>query len=155
MSGWLENLGVGWLALAAILGIAELIAPGTFLVFLAVAAAITGVIVLLFPDMPLAVQVVGFAAWATVAVLLGRRFYRELPVESADPLLNARAARLVGETVVVTQAIEDGRGRVRVGDGEWPARGVDAAVGAKVRVTGADGASLRVEPIVLLEEPRS
>lgn len=155
MSGWFENLGAGWLALAAILGIAELIAPGTFLVFLAIAAAITGVIVLLFPDMPLAVQLVGFAAWSTVAVLLGRRFYRELPVESADPLLNARAARLVGETVVLTQAIEDGRGRARVGDGEWPVRGADAPVGAKVRVVGSDGTSLRVEPIPLLEEPHS
>jgi len=48
--------------------------------------------------------------------------------------------------VVVVSAIENGRGSVRVGDSVWLARGEDAAVGARVRVTGSDGACLRVEP---------
>ena len=150
MSGWLDHPGGLWLMLAVVLGIAELVVPGVFLVFLAVAAAVTGTLVLLFPDMPLAVQVIGFAAWSAVSVLVGRRFYRDWPVETADPLLNDRTARLIGETVTVTQAIEDGRGRVRVGDGEWPARGADAAIGTRVRITGSDGTSLRVEPVMAI-----
>jgi len=36
---------------------------------------------------------------------------------------------------------------VRVGDSEWNARGADAAIGARVRVTGADGAVLLVEGV--------
>ncbi len=153
MTGWFDNPGGLWLMLAVVLAIVELVAPGVFLVFLAVAAAITGVLTLLFPDMPVAVQLVGFAAWSAVSVMLGRRFYRDLPVESSDPLLNDRIARLLGETVVVTQAIDGGTGRVRVGDGEWLARGLDAPAGARVRIVGAEGTSLRVEAIRTLEEP--
>ena len=41
----------------------------------------------------------------------------------------------------------DGRGRARVGDGEWPVRGPDAAEGAKVRVVSADGGVLVVEAV--------
>lgn len=151
MADWFDHLGGWWLILAVVLAIAELIAPGVFLIFLAAAAAIMGVLAIIFPDMPVAVQLVGFAAWSGVAVLLGRRFYRDYPVGTADPLLNDRMARLIGETVVVTEAIEHGGGRVKVADGEWPARGPDASVGARVRITGADGTSLRVEPLSVIE----
>ena len=47
----------------------------------------------------------------------------------------------------MTQAIEDGSGRVHQGDSEWIARGPDAEVGAKMRITGCDGAILLVEPL--------
>lgn len=151
MADWFDHLGGWWLILAVVLGIAEIVAPGVFLIFFAAAAAIMGVLAIIFPDMPVAVQLVGFAAWASVAVLLGRRFYREYPVETTDPLLNDRMARLIGETVIVTEAIEHGRGRVKVADGEWPARGPDAPAGARVRITGADGTSLRVEPVPTIE----
>ena len=75
----------------------------------------------------------------------GRRYITKHPVVSADPKMNDRGARVVGETVVVTQAIEGGQGRVRLGDGEWLARGVDAPVGTRLRVTGHDGVVLIVE----------
>jgi membrane protein implicated in regulation of membrane protease activity len=47
--------------------------------------------------------------------------------------------------VTVVEAITNGHGRVKVGDSVWSARGVDAAIGSRVRVTGADGAVLLVE----------
>ena len=65
----------------------------------------------------------------------------------ADPKMNRRGLRLAGETAVVVQAIDGGTGRVRHGDSEWLARGVDAAVGDKVRITGSDGAVLLVEAV--------
>ena len=146
-----DNIGGWWLIAAVLLAGAELIVPGVFLVFLAVAAAITGVFLLLFPDMPVWGQLLSFAAWSAISVWLGRKYYLDRPVESSDPLLNHRVARMLGETVVVTQRIENGAGRVRVADGEWPARGADAPVGAQVRITGSDGASLKVEPISIAE----
>ena len=69
-----------------------------------------------------------------------------------DPLLNDRIARLVGEVVTVVEPVSDHGGRVRVGDGEWPARGPDAPIGARVRITGATGATLRVEPLPTLPQ---
>lgn len=135
-----------WLIAAVALGIAELLVPGVFLVWLAAAAALTGVAALIF-GMPLAFQFAVFALFAIGSVYLGRRWYANHPVDSSDPLLNDRAARLIGENLLVVAAIENGQGRVRVGDGVWPARGPDAEVGDWVRVTGAEGTCLRVEPL--------
>ncbi|MEG8013337.1 NfeD family protein [Sphingomonas sp. 22R3R2A-7] len=129
-----------WLIAALVLGIAELAAPGIFFVFLAIAAAVTGVALLALPELPIAVQLASFAVWSTVTVLIGRRWYRDYPVPGADPMLNDRSARMVGQIVIVETAIVDGRGRVLVGDGSWPARGDDAAAGTRVRITRvADG----------------
>ena len=139
MSGW------AWLALAALLGLTELAAPGLYLVFFAAAAALTGMLALLSPDAPLWAQGTCFALSSVAAVLLGRRLYHERPVATADPLLNDRAERLMGAVVTVEQAISGGRGRVRVGDGAWPAIGPDAASGEAVRVIGYDDGALIVE----------
>ena len=147
---WLDDPAAWWLIGAGVLGALELLVPGVFLVFVAAAAAIVGAFLLLFPDLPLTAQLIAFAVWAAVAVAIGRRWYRDYPVATTDPLLNDRAARLLGETVVVTQAIAGGTGRVRVGDGEWLARGEDAPAGARVRVIGVSGASVTVEAIVPL-----
>jgi len=142
----LDHLGGAWLIAAVVLGCAELFVPGVFLIFLAAAAAITGAFLLLFPELPVPAQLVSFAAWSAITVLIGRRWYGEYRPESSDPLLNDRVARLLGETVSVVQAIDGGVGRVRVGDGEWIARGADAPVGARVRVVGVADGALKVEP---------
>ena len=141
------SIGGWWLALALALGIAELLVPGVFLVFVAAAAAITGAIVLALPELPLPAQLAAFAVWSAVAVAIGRRWYAEHPVASADPRLNDRAARLVGEIVTAEADFADGRGRVRVGDGSWPARGLDLAAGTRARVAAVEGGVLVVEPL--------
>lgn len=143
-----------WLLGAIALGIAELIVPGVFLIWLAAAAAATGLLTLAFGiDLPF--QFAVFALLAIASVYSGRRWYLANPMPSADPLLNDRAARLVGRTVVVTQAIENGEGRVKVGDSVWSCRGADCAVGSRVRITGADGSCLKVEPLREIEGPAS
>ena len=135
-----------WLSAAALLGIAELLVPGVFLIWLAAAAALTGFAALLF-GVPLAFQFALFALLALGATYVGRRWYANNPVESSDPLLNDRVARLIGETVTVVDAIEGGQGRVRVGDSVWTARGPDSPAGTRVRVTGATGTCLTVGPV--------
>ena len=65
--------------------------------------------------------------------------------KSDQPDLNRPAAQLVGRLLVVVDAIEGGRGKVRVGDTLWPAEGPDAAAGAEVRVIAAKATVLVVE----------
>lgn len=134
---------LGWMILAVLLGLAELAVPGVFLVWIALAAAATGALAFLFP-MPLAGEIVLFALLCLVAVYAGRRWYADNPVPSTDPLLNDRAARLVGREVTVVEAISGGEGRVRVDDGTWSAIGPDAPVGARLTVMAASGATLTV-----------
>ena len=135
-----------WLAIGLVLGAAEMAVPGVFLIWLAGAAIITGLLTWVLP-IGLPVQIVIFAVLAIVAVFAGRNYLRRNPVAGADPNMNRRGARLVGETVVVTQAIEGGTGRVHHGDSEWLARGPDAVPGTRMRIAGSDGAVLIVEPV--------
>ena len=46
--------------------------------------------------------------------------------KSDQPNLNRPAAQLVGRVLIVAEAIEGGRGKVRVGDTLWPVEGPDA-----------------------------
>jgi membrane protein implicated in regulation of membrane protease activity len=139
-----------WLGLAAALALLELVFPGVFLVWIALAAAATSIVTLLL-GVPLPFQVMLFALFAIASVYAGRRWYAAHHVPSDDPLLNDRAARLVGTRVNVVSAIRGGQGRVKVGDGVWNCRGPDCDEGTSVRITGADGTCLRVEPEALIE----
>lgn len=141
------NAALLWLGAALLLGIAELAIPGVFLVFLAIAAAVTAAITAAVPDLPVAGQIGAFALWSVIVVMIGRRWYRDFPVEGGDPMLNDRAARLIGEVVTVSEALTDGHGRVRVGDGEWPARGPDAPAGARMRIAAVEGGVIRLAPL--------
>lgn len=144
---WLDGLDPHWtwLAIGLLLAAAEIVAPGVFLIWMAGAALITGLVAWLVPTMGLAPQIVVFAVLAIIFVFTGRRYLRSHPIAPADPKLNDRGAQAVGEMVVVTQAIDGGRGRVRLGDSEWLAKGPDAESGSRMRVSGHDGVVLIVE----------
>lgn len=133
-----------WLALGLLLAIGEMTMPGVFLIWLAGAALITGLVTWMIP-LGLVLEVLLFAVLAIVSVFIGRNYLRSNPIAEADPKLNRRGDQAVGETVVVTQVIEGGQGRVKLGDSEWLARGPDAEPGTRMRVAGHDGAVLMVE----------
>lgn len=133
-----------WLLAAAVLGILEIFLPGIFLIWMAAAAGITGIIAAFLP-LPFPFQLALFGLLALAAVYSGRRYYERNPVSSADPLLNDRTSRLIGQNVLVVTAIENGEGRVKVGDSVWSARGPDAPAGSRMVVVGAEGPCLKVE----------
>ena len=141
-----DNIEPGWLWMigGVVLLIAEIVAPGFFLLFIGAAALATGAFALLF-DLGTASQLALFALYAVLAVMVGRRFYGTATVEGGDGMLNDRSAQLVGKVVAVVSAIDEHGGRVRVGDSEWNARGGPAAPGDRVRITGVDGNCLKVE----------
>ena len=148
MIDWLESLEphYAWLALGFVLAVAEIVIPGVFLIWLAGAAILVGLLSWVVPiGIPL--QLVIFSVLAIVAVFTGRRYLTANPVVPADPLMNDRGGRLVGEIVTVVNAIEEGSaGRVRCGDSEWLAKGPPADAGTRMRVTGHQGSVLLVEP---------
>lgn len=133
-----------WIGIGLVLAAAEMAFPGVFLIWMAGAAIITGIVAWQV-DIGLPLQVVIFAVLSIVSVVTGRRWLRDNPVRAADPLLNHRGAQLVGQTGVVATAIEGGSGRVRHGDSEWLASGPDMEEGARVRIVGTNGAVLLVE----------
>lgn len=135
-----------WLGLAALLALAELFVPGVFLIWVAAAATVTGILSL-FIDLTVAGQLTLFGLSTIFAVLGGRRWYLTHNVESENPLLNNRAAQLIGRTVTVVEAVSTTSGRVKVADGEWPAKGPDLKRGDVAKVAAVEGGVLRLEAL--------
>jgi membrane protein implicated in regulation of membrane protease activity len=147
MPDWLLNVAPhwAWLTLGVLLAGLEMLLPGYYLIWIALAAIVTGVLSALMP-LGLALQVATFGALAVIGVVSARRFLSDNPIVSSDPLMNRRGARMIGQTAQVVQPIAHGTGRVRFGDGEWNAKGADANRGDWVTITGTEGATLLVEP---------
>jgi len=135
-----------WLIGGVLLGIAEMVVPGVYLMWIGGAAALTGLAALALP-LGVDAQFAIFAVATIAAIYVGRRFLTANPITSADPLLNDKGARLVGSIVTAVEPVDALQGRVKVGDGVWSARGSEAAVGERLRVTGCTGAVLLVERI--------
>ncbi len=139
-----------WLIVGVLLGAAELLAPGIFLLFIGAAAFITGLII-----WPMGANSGGawqfglFAALALIFVYAGWYIYRVMPQSSADPMLNDRAARMAGQSAIVVTQVTATSGRAKVADGEWPARLAD---GSDVLVAGAQAKIVAVKDGVLLLE---
>ena len=93
-----DNLEPGWIwAIAGVvLLIAEIIAPGFFLLFVGAAAIATGVFTLLF-DLGIAPQLVLFALYSALAVMLGKRFYAQPDTPDQQLGLNDPGRRMIGK----------------------------------------------------------
>lgn len=138
----------GWWLLALVLIAAEMLAPGYFLLWIGIAAAVMGVVMLVLPGLSAIVQAIAFGVLALAACLAYWKFIRPLAERRDDqPLLNRRGQRMVGRRVVVVEAIVNGRGKVKVGDGQWLAEGPDLAAGVEVEVVAVDGTTLKVKAI--------
>ncbi|MEO7387436.1 MAG: NfeD family protein [Gammaproteobacteria bacterium] len=139
----------GWVAIGVLFLGAELfiIEADFFLVFLGAAAVLTGLLGLAAPAIPEWAQWLIFAGLALVSMLFFRkRVYRllrrDVP-DMADDMLRQELQLPVGLPV-------DGTCRVELRGSTWTARNVGLAAippGAKARVVGVDGITLRVEAI--------
>lgn len=145
LSEFLANQWTWFLIAVVLLGL-ELLATGVVFVWLAIAAAVVGIIHLAAPDISWEMQFVLFAVLSLVSVFAGRRLVARHPVETEDETLNRRGEQHIGRTFEVADAITGGSGRVKVGDGIWSAEGPDAEAGSRVKVVAVEGTVLKVEP---------
>lgn len=147
MWAFLQNLSFwDWLAVGTLLLILEVFGAGGYLLWIGMAAAAVGVLTFLLPGLSWEVQFLLFGLFSIATALYWWRRQRSAVRQSDEPNLNLRGQELIGRTFVVHEAIVDGRGKIKVADGVWMARGPDAAPGSRVRVTGQQGAILLVEP---------
>ncbi len=136
-----------WALVGLLLIVAEVVQPGVFLLWLGLAALVTGALVALITP-SIEAQLGWFAALAIVACVVGWWVYRTLGrAPRRAEAVNDPHARLVGSVGHVTEPIRNGHGKVRIGDGDWLAEGPDLAAGAAVRVKGLNGTTLRVEAL--------
>ena len=146
----MDNLvnNYSWWVAALVLIAAEMILPGYFLLWIGVAAGVMGVVTLVAPSLSAITQAVLFAALALASCLVYWRYIRPIAeLRDDQPLLNRRGKKLVGERFVLIEPIVNGRGKVKVGDGQWLAEGADLPAGTEVEVVAVDGTTLRVKAL--------
>lgn len=134
-----------WFVVGALLMMLELVVPGVHFIWFGSAAVVVGGLTMA-TGMSWPLQIVAFVLLSIAAVLMVRRFAEPDVAASDQPDLNIRGNQYVGRVLVVEDAISNGRGKVRVGDTLWVAKGADAAKGTQVRVASVDGTVLVVEP---------
>ena len=138
-----------WWLLGVALLVLEILAPGAFFMWMAMAGGVVGALLFFIPDLDWKVQLFIFGV-LSVAAIVGWRFYlKKNPIESDEPLLNQRGEQYVGRTFILDAEMPNGRGKIRVDDSTWRAQcddGQDLAVGTQVKVIEIDGTTLKIEP---------
>lgn len=146
MMAWFASLGGwGWIVVGLVLIGGELMAPGVFLIWLGLAALLTGLLVGLL-NLGWQASALVFAALAIASVIGGRLLTRRRSDEpDLAQGLNDRGRQLIGKVFRLEATMVGGEGRVRVGDSSWRVTGPELLAGAEVRVVRVEGATLVVE----------
>ena len=147
---WLDTLTFWhWMVLGAALIVVELLAPGIWFLWLGIGAVATGLLVLVFSDITWQIQAVIYSGLSVLSVVIGRMIMRRTKQTDDHPTLNRRVQQYIGQTYALEKDTSHGYGDVRIGDSVWRVQLVDTSqqltAGAMVRVTGVDGATLKVE----------
>jgi inner membrane protein len=136
-----------WWIVAGVLLLLEMLMPGFFMLWLAVAAALTAVADMIF-HFSWAGEAFTFAGLSMLTVLASWRFVMgSRNMKSESPHLNQKHAGFVGRSFILEKAIVNGTGKIRVEDALWDVDGPDLPSGARVKVTGVDGLRLMVKKV--------
>jgi membrane protein implicated in regulation of membrane protease activity len=133
-----------WWILAGILLLIEMLAPSFFFLWLAIAAAMTGLVMLGVPGLGWQYQLMIFSGLSVVSITLFRRYQRRNPETTDQPSLNRRGEQYIGRTFTLDEPIVNRDGSLRVDDSTWRIAGDDLPAGTRVTVTGVNGVVLKV-----------
>lgn len=137
-----------WVAFAFALGALEMATMSFFLIWPALAGLCVAALLAASPTMSPEMQLLVFAALSVVLTIIGRNLlnkYGDGGEEHAT--LNKRGAMLVGRTANVLE-YASGQGVIEVEGMLWRAHwpeGQTSDIGARVRITRANGMNLDVE----------
>ena len=134
-----------WWVIGIVLVIGEVVLPGTFLIWFAFAAFGVGLIGVVV-DLSGMNQVVVFGLLSFASLSLGY-LMRKRRGDPEVPAFADRTQAYMGKTYTVGEAIENGQGKIQVGDSVWLAEGEDCVVGGSVKVSGSRGNVLLIEVV--------
>jgi inner membrane protein len=143
---WELSVHYLWWILALLLIAGEVLLPGYFMLWIGLAAAAMGMVLWAVPTLGLLAQAVLFALLAFAFCVGYARWLRPRLERSApgDERLNRRGEQMIGQRYVLVEPIVNGRGKARVGDGQWLVSGPDLPLGSTVEVVAVEGTTLQV-----------
>ena len=136
-----------WIAAGGGLALAEMAAPSSYLMWIALGAAITAIADAWF-GLLLEGQLAVFAIATSISCVIGYFVYGSMqPSPQPEQSLNDPHRAMIGARGTVCETFMNGRGKVRIGDTVWLATGPDLATGAPVVVSARDGTRLVVREL--------
>jgi membrane protein implicated in regulation of membrane protease activity len=133
-----------WALVAVLLGLGELHAPGSYLIWIALGAAVAAGADAAFA-LTLEHQLITFIVASGLSCVAGYFVYRRRDVlGSKGTPLNQRGASMVGARGTVCEPILNGQGKVRLGDTVWAAEGPDLPEGTPIVVRSVKGVRMIV-----------
>ena len=135
-----------WFVLAALLFILEVTATTGFFIGIAGSALILFVVMLVSPDLGWEWQLALFGGLSVVLTIAYKKYFKRFNEETDSPLLNDRAAQMVGDSIVLDEEI-NGRGAVMIHDTRWQVECEGTlAAGTRVKIADSRGMTLILEP---------
>ena len=135
-----------WLSLGMLVLILEILGVGGFLLGIGVSALVIALILAIFPDFPWYWQFITFALLSVALTLIYWKKFRKFNHKTEQPLLNSRTASLIGRRVSLFTPLQNGTGKVQIGDALWTVScDEDLVQGSIVDIVGAEGMTLIVK----------
>ena len=136
-----------WWIIALIFIILEMFAPGAFMLWLGIAAAVVGLVMAFLPDLGWEIQYSIFAVVSVISIIGWKQMQLRNPRVTDQPNLNMRGHQYVNRTFTLDEPVVNGLGKIKVDDSTWKIEGEDCPAGTKIKVTGVDGVILKIEHV--------
>lgn len=136
-----------WWILGVVFLLLELGVPGAYFLWLAISAGIIGVMLWIMPTLSLVYQLLLFSIISVASVTLYLRFRSKTQNASGSQVLNRRAEQYIGYIFTLEETLENGQGKIQLGDTIWSIKGPSCSKGTKLKVVSTEGSTLRVEII--------
>lgn len=141
----IEPLFYNWLILGALFLIIEVTTFTLLFLWLAIAAAVMGLISFISPQLNITAQLLIFAGLSLASVVIWHKAFKKTQDSMGDATMNNRAARYVGRTATLTEAIDNGYGKIQLEDSFWRVKAdTDLPLGTVVEIIEAKGVILKV-----------
>jgi membrane protein implicated in regulation of membrane protease activity len=136
-----------WIAMAAILLIAEIFTAGFFLLWFSIGAAGAGILAML--GVGTTAQLIVFILLSCILFVFGRRFAKMVTVNQPPGI---GADRFIGQIGYIIEEIDNnaGKGRAKVGADEWRVmseNGEILGVNTLIEIIRIDGTKAIVKPV--------
>lgn len=125
-----------WFTCAGALLIAEMLTMTTFALYLALTAALIGLITMLWPNMHIDVQL-GLAGLFAIISVLASYYTFKIKRRNAPTHCN-RMSQYIGQTFTLTQDVKDGISKVKIGDTYWRVKISEGLQGDAVSITDSE-----------------
>lgn len=136
-----------WILAFGLLAI-QILKPGrAYFVSTSIGAGISGVVLLLAPQLVWQWQALIFSAFSLAAIGILKFYVKRHPLFANELFIRNSAEQLLNRIFTLNEPINNGLGKLQVDDMTYTIEGADMPGGSRVRVVGFNNAALQVSKV--------